>query len=128
MLLLSFLLSGCTKEASVEPEGDNLKDAFVGKNYYGEISIIGGRVNALDHDAINERFVGSISRTDTGLYIQRCNGDIHNNNCVQIRGVPIKTGIVKILVSGGLFGTNVSTGGQFSKTYSIAIKKADDTP
>ncbi|WP_330986303.1 MULTISPECIES: hypothetical protein [Enterobacterales] len=104
-----------------------MDDAIVGVTYYGEIKITGGRAYALDHDALHERFVGSISPTDTGLYVQRCNGG-DSNNCVQIRGNPTKPGVVKVNVSGSLFGTNVATGGGFDKTYTITIKKAVGTP
>lgn len=128
LILLISLLSGCTLHATVTPEGDVLEDAVVGVNYYGEVKITGGRVSSLDYDAIHERFVGSISPTDTGLYLQHCNDDDSNNNCVQIRGNPTKTGVVKVRVSGGLFGTNVATGGEFDKTYTITIKKVVGTP
>lgn len=125
-VLISFL-SGCTLHATVTPEGDVLEDAIVGVNYYGEINITGGKAYSLDPDALHERFVGSISPTDTGLYVQHCNGG-DSNNCVQIRGNPTKTGVVKVNVSGSLFGTNVATGGEFDKTYTITIKKAVGTP
>lgn len=117
-------LSACTLQASITPEDDVLQDAIVGVNYYGEIKITGGKVSVLDYDAMSERFVGTISPTNSGLYIQRCNGDNSNNNCVQIRGNPTKPGIVKIRVAGGLFGTNIATGGEFDKTYTITILKA----
>lgn len=126
LIALISLLAGCTLQATVTPEGDVLDDAIVGVNYYGQINITGGRVYALDHDGRQEHFVGTIYPTDTGIYLQHCNGDDSSNNCVQIRGKPTKPGVVKVNVSGNLFGTNVATGGEFDKTYTITIKKTAD--
>jgi len=47
-----------------------------------------------------------------------------DNNCVQIRGVPTKVGVVKVRVAGGLSGGMLSSGGSFDKTYTITIKNA----
>lgn len=124
-MLLSLTLSSCTLRASITPEGDALKDATVGVSYYDEINIIGGRAFTLNSDGITERFVGSISPDNLGLYIQRCDGDEDNNNCVQIRGVPTKAGVVTVRVSGSLFGTNISSGSSFDKTFTLIVKSAD---
>ena len=73
-----------------------------------------------------ERFVGEITPSDTGLTLIYCN-DSPTHNCVMIQGVPVKPGIVTVRVLGGFFGTNVATGGEFDKTYTIKIKDSEDS-
>lgn len=119
-----FIISACTLRASFIPEGDNLRNATVGVSYSDEINITGGAVASYKANG-REVFVGDITPSDTGLYIQRCNGYVHNNNCVQVKGVPIKSGVVKVRVHGGLFGTNIAVGSGFDKTYSITINNPE---
>ncbi len=120
---ISFALSACTLHADVTPDGNVLNDALVGTPYASEININGGAVSSLDFNG-KERFVGEISPPDTGLTLRYCN-DSPAHNCVRIQGMPVKPGIVTVRVSGGLFGTNVATGGEFDKTYTITIKDSE---
>lgn len=120
VVFILLTLSACTLRADVTPEGNSLKDAIVGTPYASEININGGAVFSLDSNG-KERFVGEIIPSDTGLTLRYCN-DSPAHNCVRIQGVPIKSGIVTVRVSGGLFGTNVATGEHFDKTYTIMIK------
>lgn len=120
VVFISFALSACTLHADVTPNGNVLNDAIVGMPYASEININGGAVFSLDSNG-KEKFVGEISQSDTGLILKYCN-DSPAHNCVRIQGVPVKPGIVTVRVSGGLFGTNVATGGEFDKTYTITIK------
>lgn len=122
-LVCLFVLSACALRADVTPDGNVLHDATVGSNYSSDININGGAVFSLDSNG-KERFVGEITPSNTGLSLQYCN-DTPANNCVRVQGVPVKSGVVNVRVSGGLFGTNVATGGRFDKTYKITIKNQD---
>ncbi|MCG1031413.1 hypothetical protein J5S76_05425 [Bacillus amyloliquefaciens] len=122
-MYVSSLLSACTLQADVTPYGNNLNDATVGTFYISEINISGGAVSSLDSNG-KEKFVGEIIPSDTGLTLNYCN-DSPAHNCVRVQGVPVKPGSVTIRVSGGLFGTNVATGGEFDKTYTITIRDSD---
>lgn len=123
VIFISFTVSACTLHADVTPDGNSLNDAIVGTPYASEININGGAVSSLDYSG-KERFVGEITPSDTGLTLRYCN-DSPAHNCVRIQGVPVKPGIVTVRVSGGLFGTNVATGGEFDKTYTIKIKDSE---
>ncbi|NIY47541.1 hypothetical protein E2L00_08370 [Cedecea colo] len=123
IVYISSLLSACTLHADVTPYDNSLNDAKVGTLYTSEINISGGAVSSLDSNG-KERFVGEITPSDTGLTLRYCN-DSPAHNCVRIQGVPVKPGIATVRVSGGLFGTNVATGGEFDKTYTITIKDSE---
>ncbi|WP_437890843.1 hypothetical protein [Phytobacter sp. V91] len=123
VIFISFAVSACTLHADVTPDGDSLNNAIVGTPYFSEININGGAVSSLDSSG-KERFVGEITPSDTGLTLRYCN-DSPAHNCVRIQGVPVKPGIATVRVSGGLFGTNVATGGEFDKTYTIKIKDSE---
>ncbi|MCU6677059.1 hypothetical protein [Leclercia tamurae] len=123
VIFISFTVTACTLHADVTPDGNSLNDAIVGSPYANEININGGAVSSLYSNG-KERFVGEITPSDTGLTLRYCN-DSPAHNCVRIQGVPVKPGIVTVRVSGGLFGTNVATGGEFDKTYTIKIKNPE---
>ncbi|MFK3912815.1 hypothetical protein ACI2JI_12090 [Enterobacter cancerogenus] len=123
VISISFAVSACTLHADVTPDGNSLNDAVVGTPYASEININGGAVSSLDSNG-KERFVGEITPSNTGLTLRYCN-DSPAHNCVRIQGVPVKPGIITVRVSGGLFGTNVATGGDFDKTYTIKIKDTE---
>lgn len=125
IVFISFVLSACVLHADVTPDGDFLNDAIVGTPYASEININGGAVFSLDSNG-KERFVGEITPPDTGLTLSYCN-DSPAQNCIRIQGVPVRPGIITMRVSGGLFGTNVATGGRFDKTYTITIKDSKDS-
>ncbi|MCK7355847.1 hypothetical protein L8O13_01355 [Enterobacter roggenkampii] len=123
VIFISFSVSACTLHADVTPDGNSLNDAIVGTLYASEININGGAVSSLDSSG-KERFVGEMTPPDTGLTLRYCN-DSPAHNCIRVQGVPVKSGIVTVRVSGGLFGTNVATGGEFDKTYTIKIKDSE---
>jgi hypothetical protein len=123
VVFISFVLSACTLHANVTPDGNALNNARVGTPYASEINIHGGAVSSLDFNG-KERFIGEITPEDTGLFLRYCN-ESPAHNCVRIQGVPVKPGVVYVRVSGGLFGTNVATGGEFDKTYTITIKDSE---
>ncbi|MEE3661686.1 hypothetical protein V2I52_07035 [Brenneria sp. g21c3] len=121
VVFILFILSACVLHADVTPDGNVLNDAIVGTPYVSEININGGAVFSLDSNR-KEKFVGEIIPSDTGLTLKYCN-DSPAHNCVRVQGVPVKSGVVNVRVSGGLFGTNVAIGGRFDKTYKILIKQ-----
>ncbi|WP_072033976.1 hypothetical protein [Rahnella aquatilis] len=123
VVFVLFVLSACTLHAEVTPDGNVLNDAIVGTPYVNDININGGAVSSLDSNG-KERFVGDITPSDTGLFLRYCN-DSPAHNCVRIQGGPVKPGVVYVRVSGGLFGTNVATGGEFDKTYTITIRDSE---
>ncbi|NMP29024.1 hypothetical protein GW590_19395 [Rahnella sp. SAP-1] len=123
LIFLIFSLSACTLHARFTPESDKLNDATQGVTYYEQINIFGGPVYSFDKNG-SPKLVGEITPKDTGLYVQQCN-DKMRNNCIQIRGVPTKAGIVKVRVSGGLSGAMLQKSSQFDKTYTIIIKKPE---
>lgn len=126
VIFISFVLSACVLHADVTPDGDFLNDAIVGIPYTSEIKINGGAVFSLGSNG-KEKFVGEINPSDTGLRLRYCN-DSPAHNCVKVHGIPIKPAVVNIRVSGGLFGTNVATGGRFDKTYTITIRDSEGSP
>lgn len=116
------MLSACTLKPTVAPDGDGLSDATVGRPYRADITITGGAVYSIDSHG-RDKFVGDIAPKNSGLSLRYCNNS-PAHNCVRVSGVPVAPGITKVRVSGGLFGTNVATGGQFDKIYTITIKGA----
>lgn len=111
-------------QAEITPDGDALHNAIVGSPYFSEINITGGAVYALDSNG-REKLVGEITPSNTGLTLQYCDNS-PARNCIKIQGIPKKAGIVKVRVSGRLFGTNIATGGRFDKTYTISIIKPEN--
>lgn len=121
-ILSLFLLSACSLQAEFTPEEETLNDATVGVPYYNQINIFGGIV--LSYDVYgNQVIAGDIHPDNLGLHLQYCDDD-EFNNCIQIRGIPTKTGIAKIRVHGGLGGGMLSKSRDFDKTYTITIKNS----
>lgn len=122
-VLSLLLLSACSLQAEFTPEKEILNDAIVGTPYYNQINIFGGIV--LSYDVYGKQVIaGDIHPDDLGLHLQYCDND-EFNNCIQIRGVPTKAGIVKVRVHGGLGGGMLSKSGDFDKTYTITIKDSE---
>jgi len=124
LLTLVFLISlfGCTLRAEFSPEKNNLNDAIVGEPYYAQIDILGGNVATLTNFHGDRESVGNISPDDIGLYITHCNNDKYDNNCLQIRGVPTKKGLIKVKVSGFFNVGMFQKSSEFDKTYTITVK------
>ncbi|NWK87971.1 hypothetical protein [Raoultella terrigena] len=117
-----FILSGCTLHAEFHPEKNQLKDAVVGVPYYVKIDILGGHVATLTNSQGDRGFVGDIRPDDVGLHLEHCNNDKYDNNCVQIKGIPTKKGMVKVRVSGFFNVAMFQKSSEFDKTYIIRIK------
>jgi len=126
LLFPLLVLSACTQHAEFIPENEILNDATTGKPYYGQINIFGGRVLSYNERG-GQVLVGDIFPENTGLYLQYCDED-EMSDCLKIRGIPTKEGVVKIRVYGGLAGGMFLKSGEFDKTYTITIKKGDVLP
>lgn len=120
-----FILSGCTLRAEFSPEKNELYDALVGAPYYAQINIFGGNVATLTNSHGDREFAGNISPGDTGLYLAHCNNDKYDNNCVQIRGVPTKKGVINVRVSGFFNVAMFQKSSEFDKTYTITVKDSE---
>lgn len=92
----------------------------MGVPYFNQIKL--SRGVALSYDMYGGKTIAGDFHPDSmGLYIQYCDKD-KINNCMQIVGIPKKTGIAKIKIHGGLGSGILSTLGEFEKIYTINIK------
>ncbi|WP_312690262.1 hypothetical protein [Kosakonia sp.] len=119
------IVSGCTLHAEFSPEINELNDGLVGQSYYAQINIFGGNVATLTNSYGDRELLGSISPGDMGLYLTYCDNDKYDNNCLQIRGVPTKTGVIKVSVSGFFNVAMFQKSSEFDKIYTITIKDSD---
>ncbi|MDM3518845.1 hypothetical protein OGW13_02710, partial [Citrobacter sp. Ca225] len=46
-----------------------------------------------------------------------------DHNCIEVYGVPTKTGAIKINISGGIYGSMIAPASYFSKDYTLNIVK-----
>ncbi len=99
----------------VSPKNSQLSDAQVGKQYFSRIEITGGRVT-------ENGIPGEITPKDNGLYLKSCEPlSVTKNNCIQITGIPEKTGTIRVTVAGGVYGTMFESANRFYKTYTINV-------
>ncbi|WP_340618658.1 hypothetical protein [Xenorhabdus entomophaga] len=124
LIFCVFFLTACGSNVSFSPKGENLPDAQVGKPYYNVVDISGGGVITPNNN---------ITPDDFGLYIQQC--ELPKNritkdtvsrkdfNCFIIKGIPTKTGYLKVNVSGAVYGHMFKSPTQFHKIYSIKVKE-----
>lgn len=123
---LIFTLTACSPSASFIPEREDLPDAIVDKPYFHKINIIGGGVIKM-----NEAVSGEIEPDDSGIFMVNCRLPDNvitsktrmfvDGNCVEIKGTPVRTGLVKVTLHGGLYGNMFVSAGSFEKTYRINI-------
>ena len=119
------ILSGCTLHAEFSPEKKELNDGLVGESYYAQINVFGGNVATLTNSHGDRELLGNISPSDMGLYLTRCDNDKYDNNCIQVKGVPTKTGIIKVRISGFFNVAMLQKSSEFDKTYTITIKGSE---
>lgn len=123
---LLLTLSACSPRASFIPEREDLPDAVIDQPYFHKINIIGGRVIKM-----KESVSGKIEPSDSGLFMENCRLPervivpettmLLDGNCVEIKGTPVRTGTVKVTLSGGLHGNMFVSYGRFKKSYLIKI-------
>ena len=124
-------LSGCSilsPKAEYMPNKKILPEAEVGKPYLYKIKILGGRV----FGGV-QRKAGVIEPDDTGIFLRNCRlpdsvitadtRDTKDHNCIEVYGVPTKTGAIKINISGGIYGSMIAPASYFSKDYTLNIVK-----
>jgi len=123
---LIFTMVACSPSASFIPEREDLPDAVIYKPYFHKINIIGGRVIKME-----EPVQGKIEPDNSGIFMVNCRLPervitsktrmLADGNCVEIKGKPVRTGIVKVTLSGGLYGNMFVSPGRFKKTYLIKV-------
>ena len=125
-------LSACTllsPKAEYIPDNEVLKSATVGVPYRLKIDILGGAAFRG-----GSRKPGFVSPTDTGISIHYCQlseseikdmepRDANNYNCVELYGTPIKSGVLKITIKGGMYGSMIAPSSRFSKDYTLKINQ-----
>ncbi|MEI2266700.1 hypothetical protein [Erwinia sp. CGal63] len=122
---ISLIVSGCTLHADISPKNNELNNALVGVPYYAQINIVGGNVASLKNSYGDREPVGNISPDDSGLYLKHCNDNKYDNNCIEIRGTPTRTGVIKVRISGFFNVAMFQKTDEFDKTYTINIKGAE---
>lgn len=124
-----FFLTACrllSPKAEYIPDNEALKNATVGKPYLFKINILGGPVFGGA-----ERKVGTISPDDSDIFLRNCQlpswrmtektRDTKDHNCVEIYGTPTKPGMIKINISGGMYGSMIAPASRFSKDYILNV-------
>lgn len=119
-------LAGCSPRASFIPEREDLPDAVTGAPYFQKINIIGGAVITG-----REPNPGKIEPDDNGIYMENCRLPervikaktkmLLDGNCVEIKGTPTRTGIVRVMLDGMFYGNMFVSGSDFEKTYLIKV-------
>lgn len=131
-----FCLTSCSvfsPEAHFVPEEAELSSAEVGASYFHKVEIIGGRVIGGWYRQEPDYIPGVVTPTDAGIYLRNCRLEdkgeeksfpkepLFNGNCIEIYGTPIKPGVVKINISGGMYGNMFVPAGNFSKDYTLQV-------
>ena len=119
-------IAACSKKAEFLPDGENLKPAIVGVPYYLKINILGGAVIGG-----RDRFAGFVTPDDSGITLRNCllaswritkdTKDKTNRNCIEIYGTPVKSGVIKINIGGGMYGNMLASASEFSKNYKLQV-------
>ncbi|HDG1695041.1 TPA: hypothetical protein PFE29_001867 [Kluyvera ascorbata] len=97
----------------------------MGKSYYAQINFYGGSVATLTNSHGDRELLGNISPSDMGLYLTCYDNDKYDNNCLQVKGVPTKTGLIKISISGFFNVAMFQKPSDFDETYTITIKDSE---
>ncbi|HHG9494111.1 TPA: hypothetical protein ACPY0B_000085 [Citrobacter farmeri] len=127
LILLPFILliASCSSpQIDFVPMGELLPDARVGVLYNQKI-IIGNNLESQPEFLTAENTKVDIYPADIGLQIfsnkKRMDG-LPIYNFLSISGVPSKSGLVKVSISGFTYGSMYTKSGRFNKTYSLEIK------
>ena len=126
-LFILFCISACNARIEFLPDGENLKPAKVGEPYYLKINILGGGVIGGP-----KKIAGLAIPNNNGIFLRHCQlpewevvnmqpKDSNNYNCVEIYGTPIKNGDIKIIISGSMYGSMISSAREFSKNYKLQV-------
>lgn len=76
---------------------------------------------------------GVLTPNDAGIFLRNCTlpdsvitpdtRDTNDHNCVEIFGTPVKPGLIKINIRGGMFGSMAAPASYFSKEYLLNVVK-----
>lgn len=125
IVLLVLILCGCRNSPTFTPSGKSLTDAMLGQPYLTKIEIKNGIV-------VIDSFHSKFDESETGLYVENClyspelkmKGTAGKNfNCALVKGIPVRSGIIHLTISGGLHGSMLSSSTRFEKTYSITVRE-----
>lgn len=136
ILVSTLCISSCSIFSPVAefiPERNELKTAIVGNPYLHKIDIIGGNVMGGWFEQSSNYKPGSITPNDSGIFLRNCllpknkeekmlpEKPLYNGNCVEVYGTPKKIGLIKITISGGMYGNMFAPASRFSKDYTLDI-------
>jgi hypothetical protein len=131
-------LSACSilsPKAEYIPEGEELKSATVGVPYLIKMDIIGGTVIGGWYRHRSGYKPGLVTPDNAGIFLRNCQlpekkteyflpkERLYNGNCVEIYGTPTKPGLIKINISGGMYGNMFFPASEFSKDYTLKINQ-----
>lgn len=132
LILFVLPLSACSllsSKAEYIPNNEELSEATVGKPYFLKIKILGGSVFGG-----TEKKVGIVVPDDVGIFLRNCRlpdsvittdtrdtRDTTDHNCIEVYGVPTKPGVIKINITGGMYGSMIAPASYFSKDYILNI-------
>ena len=131
LTLILLFLAGCSllsPKAEYIPSNEKLSDAIVGKPYFFKINILGERVLGSEKGK-----AGFVTPNDAGIFLRNCRlpdsvitkdtRDTKDHNCVEVYGIPTKTGTIKINIGGGMHGNMSAPTSFFSKDYTFEVAK-----
>lgn len=127
LLFLSFILlivSCSSPQIDFAPSGEMLPDARTGMLYNQEI-IIGTNLEDNPDFLTADNTKVDIYPADIGLQIlsnRKRRDGLPIYNFLSISGVPSKSGLVKVSISGFTYGSMYTKSGRFNKTYTLEIK------
>ncbi|RLM28067.1 hypothetical protein BIY26_05045 [Brenneria goodwinii] len=124
-IFASLFLSACSANLSFMPAGDRLDDAQVGKVYSSRITIDGGHVIHLPDIIPLEPSDSGLLATPCKLPHEKTNKNTRlfvDYNCVDIKGIPVIAGEIKLNLTGGVIGEMYTKATPFKKVFIIKIK------
>ncbi|MDC9606834.1 hypothetical protein [Xenorhabdus griffiniae] len=131
LLIFIILTSSCsTISVSVQPKGNYLPDAIVGKSYNASISIVGGPVIVSNEKKFTNFVI--IEPADSGMEWKPHKKSLvysgkeeswEDYNHLVISGKPLKSGEIYVTVVGRVYGTMLTGSGKFQKKYTIKVNE-----
>lgn len=129
LIFIMVSVSGCgmlSPKAEYMPNNNKIREATVGEPYFFKIKVLGGRVFGGA-----QRKVGIVDPDDSGIFLRNCKlpdsvitvdtRDTKDHNCIEVYGIPTKSGAIKINISGGMYGSMIAPASYFSKDYTLNV-------
>ncbi|KFC82108.1 hypothetical protein [Buttiauxella agrestis] len=125
LVLIVIGTAACTTPVEYIPESKTLKPATVGMPYFFRIKILGGGV--MKHDT-----PGATAPSNMGISLRNCQlpeskiknmlpKDSNDYNCIEIYGIPTKSGVIEIKLWGGMYGSMIARATRFKKEYTLNV-------